>query len=111
MKFPSGVLMSGATSYAQHSLGYYKVALEQAVIDVEPAFGYGGLKMRVRPRGKGEEQVDLPQINQFAAEMDHFAECILKDTAPRTPGEEGLADMKVIGRLYEAAASGKTVQI
>jgi hypothetical protein len=43
------------------------------------------LKERGKPR-----QIELPQINQFAAEMDHFARCVLNDKTPRTPGEMGL---------------------
>ena len=111
MKFPSGVLMSGATSYDQQSIGYFKVGCQQGIVEMDPAFGYGGLRLRVRQRGKGEENIELPQVNQFAAEMDHFAECIQKDTIPRTPGEEGLADMKVIEKLYQSAASGKTIPL
>ncbi|KXV21117.1 hypothetical protein AD935_08810, partial [Gluconobacter japonicus] len=33
-----------------------------------------------------------PAQNQFALEIDHFADCILNDLTPRTPGEEGLRD-------------------
>jgi predicted dehydrogenase len=43
--------------------------------------------------------------------MDHFAECVVNDQTPRTPGEEGLQDLKIIKQLYESAETGKTVQI
>ena len=92
-------------------MGYVRVGCQEAVIHFEPSFAYGGLKMTLRARGKGEEPVDLPQVNQFAAEMDHFAECILQDKQPLTPGEEGLAAMQVIDRLFESAASGKTLAV
>ncbi|MEO6435824.1 MAG: Gfo/Idh/MocA family oxidoreductase [Tepidisphaeraceae bacterium] len=111
MKFPGGALMSGTTSYAHHSMGFVKLACESATIDLEPAFGYGGLKMRIRPRGGPDEMVEVPQINQFAAEMDHFAECILNDKTPRTPGKEGLADVKVLRKLYESAETGRIVEV
>ncbi len=35
--------------------------------------------------------------------MEPFAECIINATAPLTPGEEGLKDMRVIPAIYEAA--------
>jgi predicted dehydrogenase len=54
--------------------------------------------MRVWRGGAIEERV-LPQRNHFAGEMDHFAECIIADTAPLTPGEEGLKDMRTIGSI------------
>jgi hypothetical protein len=31
----------------------------------------------------------MKTVNQFAAEMDHFCECMLNNQAPRTPGELG----------------------
>jgi predicted dehydrogenase len=110
MKFPHGVLAYCSTSYAHHYAGRFHVMAEQAELAMNPAFSYGGLKLHIRGR-KGEEDIDLPQINQFAAEMDHFAECARDNKDPRTPGEEGLKDMKVIEKLYESAESGKTVQV
>ena len=35
--------------------------------------------------------------------MDHFSDCVLNGKDPRTPGEEGLADMRVIAAIEEAA--------
>ncbi len=110
LKFPSGVLSNCTTSYMHQSLGYFRVMTEQAEIKSEPSFAYGGLKLHVRGRGK-DEDVNLPQINQFASEMDHFARCILDNTEPRTPGEEGMRDMKVIEALYRSVESGKIVEV
>ena len=58
-----------------------------------------------------DEELLLEQVNQFAAEMDHFAECVTQDRQPATPGEEGLADMRVITALYEAIRTGGTVKV
>ena len=62
-------------------------------------------------RGSEEANVHLAQVNHFAAEMDHLSECVLKDKEPRTPGEEGLADMRVIAAIEDAAESGKSVKV
>jgi predicted dehydrogenase len=84
---------------------------EQAEVTMNPAFSYGGLKLSVRGR-KGEPQdMTQPQGNQFVAEMDHFAECVRDNKEPRTPGEEGLKDLKIIEKLYESANTGKTVEV
>ena len=40
---------------------------------------------------------------QFVREMDHFSECILRDRTPKTPGEEGLADIRCIEAIYKTA--------
>lgn len=113
MKFPSGLLAYCSTSYAHHPASRFQVMAEKAEITMNPAFSYGGLKLSVRGGGKGAEggEIELPNINQFCAEMDHFAECVRQDKQPRTPGEEGLADLKVIEALYKSAGSGKTVEV
>src|SRR6185437_14347193 len=110
LKFPSGVLASGETSYMHHSVGKYEIETERAFIASEPSFAYGGLKLHIRSRD-GEQDVQLPNINQFATEMDAFAKCVLTGQQPLTSGEEGLADMKVMMKLYEAAESGKIVAV
>ena len=56
-------------------------------------------------------EVKLTEANHFAAEMDHFAECVLSGKDPRTPGEEGLADVRVIAAIHEAAKAGRAVKI
>jgi predicted dehydrogenase len=54
---------------------------------------------------------DVGEVDHFAAEMDHFAECVMNNQDPRTPGEEGLRDLLVMEAIYEAAKSGKTVKV
>jgi predicted dehydrogenase len=62
-------------------------------------------------RGGTVEQRTLPERNQFALEMDHMAESVKNNTEPRTPGEEGLKDLRAMMAIYEAAKTGKTVTL
>ena len=62
-------------------------------------------------KGDDEKKVELAEVNHFATEMDHFSDCILGDKEPRTPGEEGLADMRVLAAIDEAARSGKAIPL
>lgn len=109
LKFPSGVISNCATSYVSNG-GHATLRTEKATATLDPAFGYGGIKMRIRAGGK-EEQVNLPNINQFAAEMDAFAESIINNTTIPTPGEDGLKDVAIMRKLYEAAESGRTLAV
>ena len=43
--------------------------------------------------------------------MDHMSECVMKNSEPLTPGEEGLRDLKIMMAIYEAARTGKTVKL
>jgi predicted dehydrogenase len=82
--------------------------------ELSPAFGYHGNKRRWMHLEDGQDSEAMPQIegkDQFALEMDHFAECILSDKEPRTPGEEGLRDQRIIEAIYESARTGRVVKL
>lgn len=57
------------------------------------------------------QQVNITPKNQFAAEIDHMATCILQDRRPRTPGEEGLQDHVIMEAIYESARTGRPVKL
>ena len=103
MKFKSGLLAYCSTSYAHHGANRYHVMARAGGDRDEPRVLLRRAEAAASaPRAAKAGDVDLPQINQFVAEMDHFAECVRDNKEPRTPGEEGLEDMKVIEKLYES---------
>src|SRR3954453_6711284 len=116
LRFPSGVLAHCDCNFGTAVSRRYRVHCAEGVIDMDPAFDYRGLRLRVKEtKGHGGETLDaemlLPGVNHFAAEMDHFSDCVLTGKDPRTPGEEGLADMRVIAAIEEAARTGQTVRV
>ena len=109
LRFPSGILANCASSYGVN-FNRFRVMKPRGSAELDPASSYTGLRMRVFRGGAIEERI-LPQRDHFALEMDHFAGCILNNTEPLTPGEEGLRDLKVMMAIYEAARSGRTVTL
>jgi len=109
LRFPSGILSNCASSYGV-GINRFRVSKPQGWAELEPALSYNGLGMRVG-RGSVVEQRPQRVVDHFAAEMDHFSQCVLEGTAPLTPGEEGLRDMRIIAAIYEAARSGETVPL
>ena len=110
LRFPSGILSHSSSSYGYAGQNRYRVIATQGWYELEPATSYTGLRMRVR-RGNVVEDRDMPQRDHFAQEMDHFSECIMNNTRPTTPGEDGLQDLKIMMAIYEAARTGKTVKL
>jgi len=107
MKFPSGVIANGAASYRFNNLNHYTAYAERGSFGLDAAYGFRGLHGK-RSDGK---IIQLPDINQFATEMDDFAQCILENRPTRVPGEEGLRDVKIMTAIYEAARTGRTVKV
>ncbi len=114
LQFPSGVLATGSSGYSFHEDRRLRCAAADGWFGLDPAFSYNNLTMQIGHKAgeanAKEERVWAPK-NQFAAEMDHFAEAIRANREPHTPGEEGLADMKVIAAIYQAAAGGSAVKL
>ena len=66
-------------------------------------------------RGVGAETNRGPlraePVNQQARQMDDFAQCVRDGRESRVAGEMGLRDMKIIAAIYEAARTGKRVEV
>ena len=90
----------------RHVAAYYA----DGYLDMARPYGYRGQEMRTYQQQK-ETKHDLSAVNHFAAQMDHFSQCILDNTDPLTPGEEGLRDHKVMAAIEEAARSGRRVKV
>jgi predicted dehydrogenase len=108
MKFPSGCLAVNTTSYNVVSINHQRVMLDRGMLDMDPATGYGGIKLHVQ-RGKKAEDVQLTPVDQFQLMMDYFSDCVSNNTPPNTTGEEGFKDLRLIEAIYESARTGKTV--
>ena len=79
-------------------------------IEMDPATWYTGLRMRLSRRNTIEER-EFPEVDHFASEMDHMSDCVMQNKEPLTPGEEGLRDLKIMMKIYEAAQSRQTIKL
>ncbi|HRK22823.1 MAG TPA: Gfo/Idh/MocA family oxidoreductase [Fimbriimonadaceae bacterium] len=107
LKLPSGIECSGGSGYSwRPGKSRFEVVGEKGVLLGEPATPYGGHRLALNG-----EPLPITANNQFAAQMDHFSDCIRNGGKVRTPGEEGLQDIRIVQAIYESAASGKAVRI
>jgi predicted dehydrogenase len=79
------------------------------------AFAYRDQRMRVTRSGGNSPVQEEPHIrhrNQFAQELDHFAQCVRTGRSPHTPGEEGLQDQVLMEAIAASAAGdGRIVRL
>jgi len=112
LRFPSGMTATCATSFATHRSQFFRLHGSEAWAELNPAFAYHGLRMRIGRVANGEEILEEPRIepgDQFARQLDHMSQCVRRNVLPHTPGEEGLQDMRIIEAIYESARSGTVV--
>jgi predicted dehydrogenase len=105
LEFPGEFKTQGKSSYS-NNWSSLKVQAEKGNFELSPSYGYGGINGRT-----SEGIMNIPNINQQAAQMDNFAQCILQKKTTSVPGEEGLKDMKVIDAIYRSIASGKKEKV
>ena len=106
-KFPGGVIAHCSATYKVPGIGSFKACADGGWFGLDPAFYYDGIR-GLRSDGRS---IHLPAIDQFAAEMDDFAQCILHNRPTKVSGEEGLRDVKIMMAIYEAARTGSSVKL
>jgi predicted dehydrogenase len=107
--FASGLRAICHTSYGTHRCNFLRLVGTEGWAELDPAYSYGGLKLRVAAAARGESAVDeppLPPADPFALEMDHMAQCVREGRRPYSPGEEGLQDQRLMEAIYVSAREG-----
>jgi glucose-fructose oxidoreductase len=106
LNFANGATCEGTTSFngqgnnfrAEGGKGWFEMS--------KGAFSYNG---GVGQTSKGP--LNFPWINQQAAQMDDFAECVLTGRKTPVAGEMGRSHIAIISAVYEAARTGRTVRV
>lgn len=112
MRFPSGIVATCQTSYGSNLGNTFHVSGSKGWIDADPAFIYDGLHLRAKGAGAAIDQLtNDPSPRQFARQADHFSDCILENHEPKTPGELGLRDMRLIASIYQSCQKRLPVKV
>jgi predicted dehydrogenase len=108
MGFPSGAMASCLSTYAMSNLDRFFLNGDKGFAEMQPSTGYGPIKGRTN---KGE--LTKPHITHQTVQMDEMSGIILQGKKPVVPvdGEEGLKDMKIIDAIYQAAKTGKKIEL
>jgi predicted dehydrogenase len=107
MKFPSGVLSHCISTYAANGLRGFRVATTRGFFGLEPAYYYGGN----RGRRSDETEINIPVADQFATELEDFADCVMNKRPTKVNGEMGLQDVKLLMAVYDSIKKGRPVTI
>lgn len=115
LRYPSGVLAHCECGFGSARSERYRVVGAKGFIEMDPAFGYRGQRLFLKESGADQSdqksELRLQPVNQFASEMDHFSDCVMTNKTPRTPGEMGVADMRIIAAIDEATRNSKMVRV
>jgi predicted dehydrogenase len=103
MQFPKDRLATFTCGFGSARVMTYTIVGTQGSLYVDPAYDYeSDISSELIIDGVRERRVFQKQ-DQFAAQIDYFARCVLYDEPPAESGEEGLADLRVVEALYQSA--------
>jgi predicted dehydrogenase len=109
LKFPGERLAQFFCSFGSAETETIRIVGSRAELILDPAFKFDSvLQMTIRHPGHEQRQT-FRQVDHFAGQVAYFSECILQDVPPEADGEEGLADMRVLLAIDQAAKTGETV--
>ncbi|HWI84738.1 MAG TPA: Gfo/Idh/MocA family oxidoreductase [Sphingomonas sp.] len=104
-RFPSGAICNGSTSFNYNATMSYEIWGEKARLRADPGAFYGGNKFSI-VNGGNFTDIDVPEIDQFAREMDWMADVVRGKAPLVSPGEEGLQDMRLMKAITDSLAKG-----
>ena len=111
MRFPGERIASFTCSFGANDVSRYTLSGTKGMLTADPAYEYAMEIKHELTLGEKTKTKKFPKRDQFAAELDYFSNCILKDEAPEPSGLEGLADVRIIQAMYESMESGKIVAV
>ncbi|MEZ0539316.1 Gfo/Idh/MocA family protein [Fibrella arboris] len=108
LEFPSGARAALQTSYGMN-MNYLHVTGQKGELEIEPYSGYNGVKGTGSKGFKTDVAYQVPF--QQATQMDNDAKSIMSKSAVLVPGEEGLADIRIVEAIYKAAKDSRRVTL
>ena len=111
MRFPGERLAAFTASFGAANTAAYDLVGTLGSLRIDPAYEYSEeLCQRITIKGRTSTRTQ-PVGDQFAAEIDYFSRCIREGRQPEPSGIEGLADVRVVEAIIEAARTGRRVAI
>lgn len=107
LEFPKGIKANCMATFSK-SVNHLKIEAEKGWYELKPFQSYSGVKGKTSTG----ELFNAFQGNQQAKQMDDDALAILENKAPVVPGEEGMADIRVVEAIFKSVEQqGKMVTI
>lgn len=111
MRFSEDRLATFTTSFDAGDVSSYRIVGTKGAIRVEPAYEYAEPLAYSLTVGSRTQEKKGKKVDQFAAELLYFSDCIRDGKKPEPSGEEGAWDVRIIDALYESARRGVPISL
>lgn len=114
LAFPGGAVATFSCGFDQAFASRYEIVGRAGSIVAERGFQVGESEVRllVRAHNRDEPQVEtFPHVNQWALEVEHFSAAVRDPRMPLAPGEDGVAQAKVVDALRRSLSTRGPVEV
>ena len=110
-KFASGLLLQGNSTFSAELSSFIYLQGTEGWAMLTPAFTFHEPRLLSwSVKGKITTK-KFPVLDEFALEIDAFADAVLRGRTPEPDGEQGHRDMIIASAIYESARLGRPVPI
>jgi predicted dehydrogenase len=111
LKFPGGLVLQASSSFGAAQASFLHVHGEKGWAALDPAYSYDEERRLFGKIGGRWFEKKFRVVDEFALELDAFAEAIRRGRDPEPDGNEGLRDIAVMQAIYRSARENRTVPI
>ncbi|HEV8547523.1 MAG TPA: Gfo/Idh/MocA family oxidoreductase [Polyangiaceae bacterium] len=111
LQFPGGCLAQFCVANSTAHVSSYRIAGTEGDLRVEPGFDSTRDRVHHLTVGGRTHRTVFRKSDQFAPELLHFSDCILRDLEPEPSAEEAYCDVRVLEAIVESASTHCTVAL
>jgi predicted dehydrogenase len=111
MQFPGGLVVQGSSSYGAALSSFVFIQGTKGWVCLTPAFPFDEERWLIGKIAGRALVKKFKVVDEFAPEIDAFAEAVQKKQPVEPDGVQGLRDMQIMHAIYEAAKQQKSVAI
>ncbi len=109
--FPGGKLATFTCSFGAEGVSTYRLVGTRGQLCMERAYKYAqGTRYSVNTKHVSRT-AEFGKRDQFAPELAHFSNCVLRGAQPEPGADDGIADVRVVNAIHRAASTGRSVSL
>jgi predicted dehydrogenase len=111
LKFPGGLVAQASSSFGAAQASFLHVHGEKGWAALDPAYAFDEERRLFGKIGGRWFEKKFKVMDEFALELDAFADCIHRRREPEPSGFQGLRDVAVMQAIYRSARENRPVPI
>jgi predicted dehydrogenase len=111
LTFPGGLVMQATSSFGAAQAHFLRLLGERGWAALDPAFAWDEERRLLGKIGGRWFEKYFKPLDEFALELDAFADSIRRKRDPEPSGVEGLRDLVIIQAIYRSARENRPVPI